>query len=102
TALETAHPRPRVLVSGSAVGYYGDRGDELLTESSAPREDFLSRTCQDWERAAERASASGVRVVLVRTGVVLGRAGGALAQMLPPFRLGAGGPIGSGRQYFPW
>jgi uncharacterized protein (TIGR01777 family) len=102
TAIESAKPRPRVLVSGSAVGYYGDRGDEVLTEASSARDDFLSRLCQDWERAAGAASASGVRVVSVRTGVVLGRAGGALAQMLPPFMLGAGGPIGLGRQYFPW
>jgi hypothetical protein len=91
-----------VLVSGSAVGYYGDRGDESLNETSSHRDDFLSQLCQDWESAAQRASAFGVRVVLARTGVVLGRAGGALAQMLPPFLLGAGGPIGSGRQYFPW
>ena len=101
-AIEAAKPRPRVLVSGSAVGYYGDRGDEQLTESSSTRDDFLSRLCQDWERTAQSASSTGVRVVLVRTGVVLGRAGGALAQMLPPFKVGAGGPIGSGRQYFPW
>jgi hypothetical protein len=102
TAIDAASPRPRVLVSGSAVGYYGDRADEVLTEASPAGDDFLSRLCRDWEQAAQAASASGVRVVLIRTGVVLGRAGGALAQMLPPFRLGAGGPIGSGRQYFPW
>ena len=102
SAMEAASPRPRVLVSGSAVGYYGDRGDEPLNEASVHRQDFLSQLCQDWESAAQRASASGVRVVLLRTGVVLGRAGGALAQMLPPFMFGAGGPIGSGRQYFPW
>ena len=102
SAIEAANPRPRVLVSGSAVGFYGDRADEVLTESSAPRSDFLSTLCQEWERAADAASSSGVRVVLLRTGVVLGREGGALAQMLPPFMLGAGGPIGSGRQYFPW
>ena len=101
-AIDAASPRPRVLVSMSAVGYYGDRGDESLTESASPRDDFLSRLCQDWERAAQAASASGARVVVVRTGVVLGRAGGAIARLLPPFRLGAGGPIGSGRQYFPW
>lgn len=101
-AVETANPKPRVLVSASAVGVYGDRGDELLTESSPPRDDFLSRLCQDWERAAQAASASGVRVVVVRTGVVLGRTGGALAQMTLPFKLGAGGPIGLGRQFFPW
>ena len=102
SAMEAASPRPRVLVSGSAVGYYGDRGDEPLNEASSHRQDFLSQLCQDWESAAQRASASGIRVVLLRTGVVLGRAGGALAQMLPPFMLGAGGPIGSGRQYFSW
>jgi uncharacterized protein len=101
-AIDMAKPRPRVLVSGSAVGVYGDRGDEVLTETASPRDDFLSRLCQEWEDAAKAASSSGVRVVLVRTGVVLGRAGGALAQMLPPFRIGAGGPIGSGRQFFPW
>jgi uncharacterized protein len=101
-AIEAASPRPRVLVSASAVGFYGDRGDEALEESSAPRDDFLSRLCQDWERAAQRASSYGLRVVLMRSGVVLGRAGGALTQMLPPFRAGVGGPIGSGRQFFPW
>ncbi len=101
-AIESASPRPRVLVSTSAVGYYGDRADEVLTEASPPRDDFLSRLCADWERAAQAASASGVRVVVVRTGVVLGRAGGALARMLTPFLAGVGGPIGSGRQFFPW
>jgi uncharacterized protein (TIGR01777 family) len=102
TALESAQPRPRVLVSSSAVGFYGDRGDELLDESSGPRDDFLSRLCQDWEASAQRAVGAGLRVVILRTGVVLGRGGGALAQMLPPFKAGVGGPIGSGRQYFPW
>jgi len=102
TAIEAASPRPRVLVSASAVGLYGDRGDEVLDERSVPAADFLARLCHDWETAAERATQSGLRVVLLRTGVVLGRAGGALAQMLPPFKVGAGGPIGSGRQYFPW
>ena len=102
SAIEAANTRPRVLVSASAVGFYGDRGDEVLDESSASRDDFLSRLCQDWERAAQRATAFGLRVVLLRNGVVLGRGGGALAQMLPPFKAGVGGPIGSGRQYFPW
>jgi uncharacterized protein (TIGR01777 family) len=101
-AIEAAPTRPRVLVSGSAVGWYGDRGDERLTEQSTPGDDFLARLCRQWEAAATAAQASGVRVVLSRTGVVLGRDGGALAQMLPPFRLGLGGPIGSGRQYLPW
>jgi len=102
SAIEAANPRPRVLVSGSAVGFYGSRGSEVLDESSASRGDFLSRLCLDWETAAQRATTFGVRVVTLRTGVVLGRGGGALAQMLPPFKAGVGGPIGSGRQYFPW
>ncbi len=101
-AIETAAPKPRVLVSASAVGFYGDRGEELLTETSAPGDDFLARLCQDWERSALAAAASDVRVVVVRTGVVLGKHGGALAQMALPFKLGAGGPIGFGRQFFPW
>src|SRR5262249_46267465 len=101
-AIEAATPRPRVLVSGSAVGFYGDRGDNVLDETSSSRDDFLSQLCSDWEAAAERASGLGLRVVRLRCGVVLGRAGGALSQMLPPFKAGVGGPIGSGRQYFPW
>jgi hypothetical protein len=102
SAIEAASPRPRVLVSGSAVGYYGDRGDEVLDETSSSRDDFLSQLCRDWEAAAERAAALGLRVVRLRTGVVLGRAGGALSQMMIPFKAGVGGPVGSGRQYFPW
>ncbi len=102
SAIAAASPRPRVLVSGSAVGWYGDRGDERLTESSPPGDDFLARLCRRWEEAALSAEASGVRVATLRTGVVLGPNGGALAQMLPPFRLGLGGPVGSGQQYFPW
>jgi len=101
-AIAVASPRPRVLVSGSAVGWYGDRGDERLTEASSPGDDFLARLCRDWEDAAIVARKNGVRVVLSRTGVVLGRDGGALAQMQLPFSLGLGGPIGSGRQYMPW
>ena len=93
---------PRVFISGSAVGYYGDRGDESLTEASSGGEDFLARLCRRWESAALDAERLGARVVLLRTGVVLGRAGGALAQMLPPFQLGVGGPVGSGKQYLPW
>jgi len=95
-------PRPpRVFVSGSAVGYYGDRGDETLTEASAPGSDFLAGVCKEWEAAAAQSSAV-TRVALIRTGIVLDRAGGALPKMLPPFFLFAGGPIGSGRQYMPW
>jgi len=102
SAIEAASPRPRVLISGSAVGFYGDRGDDVLDETSSPRDDFLSQLCRDWEAAAERATTLGLRVVRLRTGVVIGRAGGALSQMLPPFKAGVGGPVGSGRQYFPW
>jgi hypothetical protein len=101
-ALARARRRPRVLVSGSAVGVYGDRGDELLDEDSAPGSDFLARLSVDWEAAARRAEGLGLRVVLVRTGVVLGLDGGALVTMLPPFRFGAGGRLGSGRQRMPW
>ncbi len=101
-AMAEAKTRPRIFVSGSAVGYYGDRADELLTEASCGRDDFLARLCRRWENAAEDAHRLGVRVVLLRTGVVLGRAGGALAQMLPPFQMGVGGPVGSGEQYLPW
>jgi uncharacterized protein (TIGR01777 family) len=89
-------------VSGSAVGYYGDRGDAVLSEESAPADDFLARLCIDWERAALAAEPLGVRVVLLRTGIVLGREGGALARLLLPFKLGLGGPIGSGKQFMPW
>ena len=101
-AMARAHPRPRVLVSGSAVGYYGDRGGERLTEASAPGDDFLARLCQDWEATAEQAAALGTRVVRLRTGVVLARHGGALAQMLPVFRWGLGGPVAGGHQYMAW
>ena len=101
-AIMLAPRSPRVLISGSAVGYYGNSNDELITEDTVPANDFLGQLCRDWERAALRAQAAGVRVVLLRTGVVLGRDGGALAKLLLPFRLGLGGPIGSGKQYMPW
>jgi uncharacterized protein (TIGR01777 family) len=101
-ALDCAQAVPSVFVSGSAVGYYGDRANELLSETSSVGEDYLARLCWQWEEAAQHAEMRGVRVVRLRTGVVLGRAGGALAQMLPPFKLGLGGGIGSGRQYLPW
>lgn len=94
--------RPRVLISGSAIGYYGDRDDEILTESSKPGPDFLSTICQEWEREADRAIGLGLRVVKIRTGMVLGRNGGALKQMLTPFKLGLGGKVGSGRQWMSW
>jgi uncharacterized protein (TIGR01777 family) len=96
-------PRPpEVLVSASAVGYYGAREEEELTESSAPGAGFLPDVCIDWEAAAGRASDAGIRVVELRTGIVLGADGGALKQMLPPFRMGVGGPLGSGRQWMAW
>ena len=100
--LEAARRRPRVLVSGSAVGWYGDRAAETLDEGSSPGDDFLARLCRDWEAAALESEKLGLRVILLRTGAVLGRDGGALAPMLLPFRLGLGGPVGSGRQYLAW
>lgn len=101
-AIAAAKKRPKTFVCASAVGFYGDRGAELLTEEDAPGEGFLSELCADWERAALRARAVGVRVVPLRIGVVLGAHGGALAKMLPAFRAGLGGRIGSGDQYVPW
>jgi uncharacterized protein len=94
--------RPRVLISASAGGYYGDRGEEVLTESSAPGHDFLAEVCKEWEREARAAEVFGVRVAMVRIGLVLGTEGGALKQMLTPFRLGVGGRLGSGEQWMPW
>ena len=94
--------RPRVLVSASAVGYYGDRGETLLTEESGPGSGFLADVCREWEAAADPARAAGIRVVHPRIGVVLARGGGALPSMARPFRLGVGGVIGSGRQYWSW
>lgn len=93
---------PRVLVSASAVGFYGDRGDEILDESSAPGTGFLPEVSQVWEAEANAASGLGIRVVTKRTGVVLHPGGGALAKMLLPFKLGLGGRLGSGRQWMPW
>jgi uncharacterized protein (TIGR01777 family) len=95
-------PKPRVLVSGSAVGWYGPRGDEELGEDTAPGDDFSAHLCRAWEAEAGKAEALGVRVCRVRTGIVLGTNGGALKQMLLPFRLGIGGPMGSGRQWMSW
>jgi uncharacterized protein len=101
-AIAAATRPPAVFVSGSAVGYYGPRGDEALTEDSAPGRDFLADVCRVWEAEAARAARTGVRLAIVRTGLVLDRQGGALPRMLPPFRLFAGGPLGSGRQYMSW
>jgi uncharacterized protein (TIGR01777 family) len=96
-------PRPpKTLISASAMGYYGSRGDELLTESSAPGSDFLAEVCVAWEKAAQEAEKLAVRVVRLRTGIVLDPRGGALAKMLPPFKMGVGGKIGSGRQWMSW
>ncbi|HEX5146985.1 MAG TPA: TIGR01777 family oxidoreductase, partial [Conexibacter sp.] len=100
--LRSAGPRPGVLVSASAVGYYGPRGDERVAESEPPGTDFLAEVCVAWERAAQAAAELGVRVALVRTGIVLDAHGGALAKMLPPFRAGAGGPVAGGKQWMPW
>jgi hypothetical protein len=93
---------PEVLVSASAVGYYGDRGDEWLPEDAGPGELFISDVCEQWEAASQAATENGVRVVNIRTGVVLSDEGGALPQMLPPFKLGLGGKLGSGDQFVPW
>jgi uncharacterized protein len=97
-----AGERPRVLVSASAVGYYGAHGDEPIDEDAPAGCDFLARTCAEWEARAQGAQELGVRVVALRTGVVLDARGGALAKMLPPFRLGVGGPVAGGGQYMPW
>lgn len=94
--------RPRVIVSASAVGYYGDRGDQWLSEQSPPGSGFLASLCQDWEKATEIAVNAGIRVVNLRIGIVLSPLGGALKAMLPVFRLGLGGPLGNGRQYMSW
>jgi uncharacterized protein (TIGR01777 family) len=91
-----------VLVSASAVGYYGSRGDDVLDEGSTPGLGFLPQVCRDWESATQPASDAGIRVVMPRIGVVLSTAGGALPRMLPVFRLGLGGPLGTGRQYMSW
>jgi len=93
---------PKVLISASAVGYYGDRGEEELDESSPPGPGFLAGVCRDWEAATEPASRAGIRVVIVRLGMVLAREGGALARLVGLFRLGLGGRLGSGRQYLSW
>ncbi len=94
--------RPRILVNASAAGYYGDRGDEVLTESSTPGQGFLSEVCLEWEREAMAARERGVRVAIVRIGLVLGPGGGALKKMVTPFRFGLGGRLGTGRQWMPW
>ena len=94
--------RPRTLVNASAIGYYGPHGDEELTEDSPPGDDFLARLCIDWEKEARAVEAAGVRCVTVLVGVVLDKEGGALAKLLPPFKLGGGGPVGGGKQWMSW
>lgn len=94
--------KPRAFISASAIGYYGNRGDEILTESSAAGNDFLAELCRDWEAEALRAQSSGIRTVLTRFGIILSAKGGALKQIVPPFKLGLGGRLGSGRQWMSW
>jgi uncharacterized protein (TIGR01777 family) len=101
-ALSAADPRPGVLVSQSAVGYYGDRGDAIVDESTPPGTSFDAGVCVAWETAARSAEEIGMRVAIIRTGLVLDSKHGLLKQLLPPFRLGLGGPIAGGRQYMPW
>lgn len=103
TWLERREQKPDVLISGSAVGWYGDGGERELDENAQPvSEDFASRLCIAWEETAQRAETLGIRVVLVRTGLVLADEGGMLQRLLPPFKMGMGGPIGNGRQWMPW
>ena len=101
TLAELARP-PATLVSGSAIGYYGDRGDEVLTERSSPGHDFLAQVCIDWEEATAAATKAGIRTAMVRTGIVLDAEGGALATQLLPFKLGLGAKAGRGTQWFSW
>ena len=101
-ALANLTKRPKTFICASAIGYYGNRGDELLTETSAPGDDFLAEVCVEWEKATALATEKGIRVVNARFGVILDSHGGALAKMLPPFRLGLGGRVGNGKQWMSW
>jgi uncharacterized protein (TIGR01777 family) len=101
-ALAATTDRPPVLVSGSAIGFYGDRGDEVLTETSGAGTGFLTEICREWEGGTASAAAAGIRVAHLRSGIVLDRTGGALAKLLPLFRVGLGGRMGSGRQWMSW
>ncbi len=94
--------KPNVLIAGSAMGFYGDRGDEIVTETSGPGDTFLSDVSKEWETESRRAEDSGIRTVLLRTSIVLSKDGGALATMLTPFKLGVGGVVGSGKQWMSW
>jgi uncharacterized protein (TIGR01777 family) len=101
--LESRAQKPQVLISGSAIGWYGDGGERELTEESPPViDDFASQLCIAWEETAQRAEVLGIRVILIRTGLVLSAEGGFLSRLLLPFKLGLGGPIGNGRQWMPW
>lgn len=102
TTVAALDRKPRVLVSASAIGYYGDRGDEVLDESCPPGDGYLSEVCEAWEEETRPASDAGIRTATIRTGIVLDKSGGALAKMLPLFRSGAGGRLGSGRQWMSW
>jgi uncharacterized protein (TIGR01777 family) len=101
-AIRSCATPPGTFISGSAVGYYGDRGGEMIAEDAPPGRDFLARLCAEWEEQAQAAARPGVRIVIIRTGIVLERSGGALPRMMLPFRYFAGGPLGSGRQYLSW
>jgi hypothetical protein len=101
-AMRERDTKPKVFLSGSAAGFYGDRGAELLDETSTRGRGFLADVCVEWEAAARPAADAGIRVVNLRTGIVLSREGGALRKMLPPFRVGLGGPVGPGTQYMSW
>jgi uncharacterized protein (TIGR01777 family) len=101
-ALAQAREKPKVFICGSAIGYYGDRGEEPLTEDSAPGKGFLAEVCQQWEEASTPAVQADIRTAHIRTGIVLSPKGGALGAMLTPFKLGLGGPTGSGRQWMSW
>jgi uncharacterized protein (TIGR01777 family) len=101
-AIEGLATKPKVMVSQSAVGYYGNRGDEMLDETSAPGEGFDSSICVEWEKAAHEVEAAGVRLVIVRTGQVMETGGGLLGELLLPFKLGLGGPLAGGKQWLPW
>lgn len=101
-AIANLREKPKVFISASAVGYYGDRADEQLTETSRPGDTFLANVCKEWETESRRAEDSGVRTVLLRNGIVLSKNGGVLATMLMPFKLGVGGVVGSGQQWISW
>lgn len=101
-AMQKAEPKPKVFISASASGYYGNQGDTILDETAPPADDFLATVCVDWEKEAKEAEKLGIRVAIPRIGIVLERGGGALEKMIPPFNYFVGGPIGNGQQYLPW